>query len=126
MMSGAYTEVVLDHFRNPRNVGVLEDPDAVGRAENPVSGASIELFLRIREDRVFQATCQAQGCTATIAASSVLTEMLVGRTVGEVGGILRTEIEGILGGLPPTRKHVADLAEDVARAAVEDYRVRTG
>jgi len=121
MSRSAYSEVVLDHFKNPRNVGILVNPDAFGKAENPASGASIQLFLEIKGQRVFRATFQAQGCTATIAASSVLTEMLIGLTIDEIETISRLEIEKILDGLPPTRKHAADLAKDVARSAAKNY-----
>ncbi len=123
-MAEAYTEIVLDHFKNPRNVGVLQDSDGVGRVENPASGASIALYLQIVDDRVTRATFQTQGCTATIAASSMLTEMVVDRRVGQAEAISRAEIEAALGGLPPTRKHAAALAEDAVRAAVVDYRTR--
>lgn len=123
-MPDAYTEIVLDHFKNPRNVGMLQHPDAVGRVENPASGASIVLYLQIVDEVVSRATFQTQGCTATIAASSVLTEMAVGRRVEEAEAISRVEIEGALGGLPPTRRHAAALAEDAVRAAVVDYRLR--
>jgi nitrogen fixation NifU-like protein len=123
-MPDAYTEIVLDHFKNPRNVGMLQDPDALGRVENPASGASIVLYLQIVDEVVSQATFQTQGCTATIAASSMLTEMAVGRKVEEAEAISRVEIEEALGGLPPTRRHAAALAEDAVRAAVVDYRLR--
>ncbi len=120
-MSEAYTETVLDHFRNPRNVGAQPDADAVGRAENPASGASMELYLRVFDGRIHLATFQIQGCTASIAAGSMATEMTVGRTVSEAAAITRTEIEGALGGLPATRKHAAALAEQAIRAAIADY-----
>ena len=123
-MADAYTHIVLDHFNHPRNVGTLENPDAIGQAENPVSGATIALYLRASENQIDRATFQSQGCTATIAASSMLTELLPGRTLEEAEQLSRVDIEQALGGLPPTRKHAADLAADVVRAAVQDYRSR--
>jgi NifU-like protein involved in Fe-S cluster formation len=123
-MADAYTHIVLDHFNYPRNVGALENPDAIGQAENPVSGATIVLHLRVLKNQIDRATFQSQGCTATIAASSMLTELLPGRTLEEAEQLSRVDIEQALGGLPPTRKHAADLAADVARAAVQDYRSR--
>jgi nitrogen fixation NifU-like protein len=120
-VSEAYTETVLDHFGNPRNVGVQADADAVGRAENPASGASMELYLRVLDGRIQRATFQIQGCTASIAAGSMATEMTAGRTVSEAAAITRTEIEEALGGLPATRKHAAALAEQAIRAAIADY-----
>ena len=122
--SGGYSATVLEHFRNPRNVGVLENPHALGHAENPASGASIHLYLRIVDDRVCKAAFQAQGCTATIASASLVTEMILNRGIDSVARISRREIDRSLGGLPPTRRHAAALAEEAARAAVEDYLVR--
>ena len=121
-MSEAYSDVVLRHFRDPCNVGILKNPDGVGRVENPASGASIELYLRIDDHKVVQARFKSQGCTATIAASSVLTTMVAGRSIGEVGRISRGDIEQALGGLPPTKKHAAALAEDAIQAAILDFR----
>ena len=121
-MSEAYSEVVLDHFRNPCNVGIFQNPDGVGKVENPASGASIELYLRIEDRVVVEARFQSQGCTATIAASSMLTTLVAGRSVEEAEGISRGEIEQALGGLPPTKKHAAALAEDAVRAAISDFR----
>ena len=123
-MSEAYSETVLDHFRNPRNVGCLEIADAFGQAENPASGASLELWLRVAGREIVRATFQAQGCTATIAAGSMLTELLPGKTLEQAGRLSRADIETALDGLPATRKHAAFLAEDVTRAAVADCQAR--
>ena len=121
-MPDVYTETVVSHFRHPRNAGVLEAPDAVGYTENPASGAVLKLYLKVAEDRIVRATFLAQGCTATIAAGSALTEMLTGRTIAEAAGISHAEIEGVLGGLPPTRRHAALLAEDALRSAIDAYQ----
>ena len=121
---GGYSATVLEHFRNPRNVGTFDDADGVGRAENPASGASIFLYLRISNDRISKATFQAQGCTATIASASLVTEMVLNQGIDSVARISRRDIDRSLGGLPPTRRHAAALAEEAARAAVEDYLVR--
>ena len=121
---GGYSEKVLEHFRNPRNVGACEDADGVGRAENPVSGASIYLYLQIADGRISRATFQAQGCTATIASASVATELIQNQEIDSVVRISRGEIDRSLGGLPPARRHAAALAEEAARTAVEDYLAR--
>jgi len=121
-MSDAYTETVVSHFRHPQNAGVLAAPDAVGHAENPASGAVLKLYLQVTEGCITRATFLAQGCTATIAAGSALTEMLAGRTIAETAGISHAEIEGVLGGLPPTRRHAAFLAEDALRSATDAYQ----
>lgn len=116
-MAEAYTKTVLDHFRNPRNVGVMEHPDAVGDVENPVSGATLRLQLSVKEHRVAEARFIAQGCTATIASASILTELLFGRSVEDLR-IGHAVIEEALGGLPPTKRHAARLAADAAESAV--------
>lgn len=115
-MSDQYTELALDHFRNPRNVGALDDPDAVGEATNPVTGAVLEIHLRIQAECVTETRFSAQGCTATIAAGSILTELLVGRTIDDLS-VSAEEVEKALGGLPPTRRHAARLAADAATSA---------
>jgi nitrogen fixation NifU-like protein len=120
-MSEAYSEIVVDHFRNPRNVGILRDPDGVGKVENPASGACLSLYLSVAHDRVRRAKFQSQGCTATISAGSMLTAMLAGRSLEQAEAISRSEIEQALGGLPPTKRHAAALAEAAVRAAVSDY-----
>ena len=123
-MPGAYSDTVFDHFRNPRNVGILRNPDGVGKVENPASGASLSLYLSIARDRVRKAKFQSQGCTATIAAGSMLTAIVAGRSLEQAEAISRSEIEQALGGLPATKKHAAALAEAAVRAAVSDYRAQ--
>ncbi len=116
-MSDPYSEIALDHFRNPRNVGTLEEPDAVGGATNPVTGAVLEIHVRITDGRVAETRFSAQGCTATIAAASILTELLNGRPI-EGLNITAADVEEALGGLPPTRRHAARLAADAVSAAL--------
>jgi len=116
-VSDQYSEIALDHFRNPRNVGALDDPDAVGEATNPVTGAVLEIHLGIEEGWVTESRFSAQGCTATIAAGSMLTELLVGRAIDDLS-VSADDIENALGGLPATRRHAARLAADAASSAV--------
>jgi nitrogen fixation NifU-like protein len=123
-MPDTYSEIVLDHFSNPRNVGVLLDSDGDARVENPVNGATLELYLNIAEGRINQSAFKSLGCTATIAAGSMVTELINGQTVQDAGAITRFDIEAALGGLPPTRKHAASLAEDAIRAAIANYQAR--
>jgi nitrogen fixation NifU-like protein len=123
-MPGVYSEIVLDHFRAPRNVGELADANAVGRAGNPVSGAELALFLRVENGRICRVSFQSQGCTATIAAGSMLTELVQGRTLEAAAGLSRMDVEAALGGLPSTRRHAAALAVDAIRAAVADFQSR--
>ena len=119
-MSDGYSKSVRDHFEHPRNVGVLDNPDAVGTAENPASGATMMIYLSLTNRVVGCATFQAQGCAATIAAGSVLTEMVIGKEPEQICQIGRLDIEEALGGLPPTRKHSADLAIDAVRMALSN------
>ena len=123
-MAETYSEIALDHFRNPRNAGTMRDADGVGSVENPASGAVVSLQLKIVDERIVRAVFQAQGCTATIAAASVLTEMVAGLSVAAAGAVSRADVETRLGGLPPTRRHAAALARDSVRAAVADFRAR--
>lgn len=118
-MSDAYSTILRDHFEHPRNVGTLQTPDAVGYAENPASGATLSLHLALKNGVIERAVFQAQGCAATIASGSVLTEWVMGKPPDEARKISRTDIEAALGGLPPTRKHAADLAVDAVRVALQ-------
>jgi len=120
-MTDAYSECVRDHFEHPRHVGVLDHPDAKGYAENPVSGASLVLYLAVCDNVIQQAVFQAQGCAATIACGSMLTVLLIGKSIDDAKMLTRDDIEVALGGLPPTRKHAADLAVDVVRSALAEY-----
>ncbi len=117
-MSDSYSTIVRDHFEHPRNVGTLDAPDAMGFAENPASGATLALHLAIKDGVIDRAVFQAQGCAATIASGSVLTEWVIGKTPVRASKITRSDIESALGGLPPTRKHAADLAVDAVHAAL--------
>jgi NifU-like protein involved in Fe-S cluster formation len=123
-MAETYSEIALDHFRNPRNAGTIHDADGIGSVENPASGAVVSLQLKIVDERIVRAVFQARGCTATIAAASVLTEMVAGLSVSAAEVVNRADVEAGLGGLPPTRKHAAALACDAVRAAVADFRAR--
>ena len=120
-MTELYNDTVLDHYRNPRNTGVLEGADAVGKAENSACGDVLHLYLQIEEGRVRAARFQTFGCAAAIAAGSRLTEMVTGITLDELRGIRRQDVVDALGGLPPMKVHCSVLAEDAIRAAMEDF-----
>ena len=120
-MTELYNDTVLDHYRNPRNTGVLEGADAVGKAENSACGDVLHLYLQIQEGRVRAARFQTFGCAAAIAAGSRLTEMVTGITLDELRGIRRQDVVDALGGLPPMKVHCSVLAEDAIRAAMEDF-----
>lgn len=116
-MSG-YNGIVIDHYQHPRNAGALDGADAVGAAQNAACGDSMRLYVRLRGDRVEQATFEALGCTAAIAAGSVLTELISGRGVEELRQLGRGDVEASLGGLPKMKSHAAVLAEAALRAAL--------
>ncbi len=119
-----YNSTVIDHFKNPRNVGSMDHPDGEGYAENSVCGDAMTLYLRVAEGRIAEAKFRTFGCAAAIAASSALTEMLKGRTPDDALQLRKEDVADALGGLPPTKLHCSVLAEDAVQAAVADYRKR--
>ena len=121
-----YSNTVMDHFRSPRNVGDMVDADAVGNAGNPISGNTIALYLKIAEGTVTDARFRAFGCAASIAASSMVTEWVIGRAIEEAASIENDTIALALGGLPQTKMHCSAMAADGVRTAIEDYRTRQG
>ncbi len=119
-----YSEVLLDHFRNPRNAGALRNPDGVGEAENPVCGDLARISIRVDDGRVIEARFQTYGCGPSIAAASVGTELVRHMTLKEARAFAPEEIEVALGGLPPDRRHAASVVADAIHAAVEDHLKR--
>ncbi len=126
MASEGYSEIVLDHFERPRNHGELEDANAVGYMTNPVCGDTLLLMLRVRDDRIEEARWQSDGCAASIAASSLLSELARGKSIGEAEAITREAIVEALGGLPLSKLHASVLAADALQHALADYRRREG
>jgi nitrogen fixation NifU-like protein len=119
-----YTELVRDHFQNPRNAGELPNADAVGYETNPVCGDSMRLMLSIDGERIVEARFQTSGCPAAIATSSVCTEMVAGLDLATAERLQKEDFERALGGLPPGKLHCSVLAAEALRKAVEDYRSR--
>jgi len=116
------SEKILDHYRNPRNAGELEDANASGQVENEACGDSMQLFARIEDGKIVQASCKTFGCAPAVAAGSVLTELLSEKALNEVGEFSPAYIEEALGGLPPMKRHAAQLAADVAVILVKNYK----
>jgi len=119
---GPYNPVVMDHFKNPRNMGEMETPDGVGEATNPVCGDTMRLFIKVDKNRIMEVRFLTFGCGAAIAASSMLTEMIKGKTLDEVLTLSDQDIVEALGGLPPTKVHCSVLAEKAVQAAIADFR----
>lgn len=119
-----YTPQAMDHFQNPRNVGEMADADAVGQAASGVHGDILRLFLKVKDGKVERASFKTFGCTAAIATSSILTEMVKGKTVDELRAITNEKVAEALGGLPPLKMHCSVLAEQALTAALADYTQR--
>jgi nitrogen fixation NifU-like protein len=121
-----YSDTVIDHFERPRNNGVLEGANAAGYMTNPVCGDNLLLMLRIEGGLIEDARWQSDGCAASIAASSLLSELLRGLPVEEAAAISREAVVEALGGLPASKLHASVLAADALQRALEDYRQRYG
>ena len=117
-----YTKEVMDHFSNPRNVGEMPDADGVGTEGNPVCGDVMKIFLKVKDDKIVDAKFQTFGCGAAIAVSSMVTEMVKGKTLDEALSISKETVANALGGLPPQKMHCSNLGADALRKAIEDYR----
>jgi len=117
-----FSETLLDHFRNPRNSGDLPDATAAVEVTNPVCGDVLRLAARVEKGRISEARFRAQGCVASIAASSALTEMLQGKSAPEVRGIAAQDIADRIGGLPPASFHAAQLCADAIAALLREIR----
>lgn len=117
-----YTEKVLDHFRNPRNVGEIEDADGVGTVGNPVCGDLMSIYIKVEDGRISDIKFKTFGCGAAIATTSMTTELAKGRTLDEALQITREEVAEELGGLPPVKMHCSNLAADALHEAIKNYR----
>jgi NifU-like protein involved in Fe-S cluster formation len=122
----AYSDLVRDHFENPRNAGEIDDADATGYQTNPVCGDTMQLTLRLNGERIVDARFRSSGCPAAIAVGSVCTEMIRGMTLAEAEGVSKQDYAAALGGLPRSKMHCSVLASDAVRAAASDYRRRAG
>ncbi len=117
-----YSETVMDHFERPRNSGVLEDANAVGYMTNPVCGDTLLLMLRVEGERVEDVRWQSEGCAASIAAASMMSELVREKPLAELDALTRERIVDALGGLPSSKLHASVLAADALRQAIEEYR----
>jgi FeS cluster assembly scaffold protein NifU len=123
MKSTQYSEKVLDHFRNPRNVGTLEGADVyIGRVGNPVCGDLMEFYLKITDNKIEDIRFKTFGCGSAIATASMITELAKGMTVDDAMQITRQDVADELNGLPPIKMHCSNLAADALKDAINNYR----
>lgn len=116
-----YSEKVMEHFRNPRNVGEIENPDGIGYVGNPVCGDIMELYIKVKDNIIVDAKFKTFGCGAAIATSSMVTELVKGKSIDEALAISNRAVAEALGGLPPIKMHCSVLAEEALKSAINDY-----
>lgn len=121
-----YSEKVMDHFMNPRNVGEIEDADGVGQVGNAKCGDIMKMYLKIENNIIVKAKFKTFGCGAAVATSSMATELVTGKTVDEALKITNKAVAEALDGLPPAKMHCSNLAEEAITAAIEDYKRKNG
>lgn len=121
-----YSEKVMDHFSNPRNVGEIENADGVGEVGNPKCGDIMKMYLKIEDGVIVDAKFKTFGCGAAVATSSMATELVKGKTIEEALKITNMAVAEALDGLPPVKMHCSNLAEQAINAAIEDYKVKNG
>ncbi len=117
-----YSEKVMDHFRNPRNVGEIPDADGIGTVGNPVCGDMMTVYIKVKDNRIADIKFKTFGCGAAVATSSMVTELAKGKTLDEAKKITRADVAEHLGGLPPIKMHCSNLAADALHSAIDDYR----
>ncbi|MCL4473482.1 MAG: Fe-S cluster assembly scaffold protein NifU [Actinobacteria bacterium] len=118
-----YTEQVMDHFQNPRNMGEVDNPDGVGEVGNPQCGDVMRITIKVDAgERIEDVKFKTLGCGAAIATSSMVTELAKGKTLEEAQEISKKAVADALGGLPPQKMHCSNLASDGLKKAIEDYR----
>lgn len=121
-----YSDKVMDHFRNPRNVGVVEDADGTGKVGNPVCGDIMEMTIKVEDDRLVDVKFRTFGCGSAIATSSITTELVLGKTLDEALALTNKAVAQALDGLPPNKMHCSNLAADALHEAIKDYMARHG
>lgn len=117
-----YSEKVMNHFKNPHNMGNIKDPDGVGEVGNPICGDIMKLYIKVNDNIITDIKFETLGCGAAIATSSMITDMAKGETLEEAVKITRQDVADELGGLPPIKMHCSNLAADALKKAIEDYK----
>jgi nitrogen fixation NifU-like protein len=121
-----YSEKVMEHFRNPRNVGEIEDADGIGEVGNAACGDIMKIYLKVKDDIIEDVKFQTFGCGSAIATSSMVTEMVMGKTLEEAEKVTNKAVAEALDGLPPTKMHCSNLAADALHDAIKNYREKKG
>ena len=124
-MAEQYSNKVMEYFRNPKNVGEIKDPDGVGHVGNPVCGDIMELYIKVKDGKIIDAKFKTFGCGAAIATSSMVTEMVKGKTIDEALKVSNKAVAEALGGLPKIKMHCSVLAEEALQGAIDDYLKKT-
>jgi nitrogen fixation protein NifU and related proteins len=119
-----YSEKVMEHFQNPRNVGEIPDADGIGTEGNPTCGDLMTIYIKVKDNIITDVKFKTFGCGAAIATSSMITEMAVGKTIEDALKITRNDVADELEGLPPVKMHCSNLAADALRAAIADYKMK--
>jgi nitrogen fixation NifU-like protein len=121
MAAQPYSQKVMEHFMHPRNVGQIENPDGVGHVGNPICGDIMELYIRVKDNIIVDAKFKTFGCGAAIATSSMVSEMVKGKTIEQALEISNKTVAEALDGLPPVKMHCSMLAEEALKLAIQDY-----
>lgn len=121
MSEDFYSEKVMEHFQNPKNMGEMEDADAVGEAGNPVCGDMMKIYIKVEDDVIKEISFKTFGCAAAIATSSMITELAKGKPLKEAYHITREDVAGELDGLPDTKMHCSNLASDALKETINNY-----
>jgi nitrogen fixation NifU-like protein len=119
-----YSQKVMDHFKSPRNVGVIEGADGVGEVGNPVCGDMMTFYIKVKDNVIADVKFQTFGCGAAIAVSSMVSEMAMGKTIDEASQITNNKVAEALEGLPKQKMHCSNLGADALHKAIEDYRMK--
>ncbi|MFH1825683.1 MAG: Fe-S cluster assembly scaffold protein NifU [bacterium] len=120
-MAGQYSTKVMEHFRNPKNVGEMENPDGIGYVGNPTCGDIMEMYIKVKDNVITDVKFKTFGCGAAIATSSMATELIKGKTIEEALTLTNKAVAEALDGLPPIKMHCSVLAEDAVKSAIDDY-----
>jgi nitrogen fixation NifU-like protein len=117
-----YSKKVMDHFKNPRNSGRIENADGIGEVGNPTCGDMMYCYIKVKDNKLVDIKVETFGCAAAIATASMITELAMGKTLDEAMVITRSSVADALEGLPPIKMHCSNLAADALHKAIEDYK----